>query len=82
MSIVLGVGATGVTGKHFLPIALGQGHDVRVLARNPTKLVLQDAKLRVQQGSITDAALDFDKLVKGADWLSAGWRNMSSTAER
>ncbi len=69
MSTYLVFGATGGTGKHFLPIALGQGHMVRVLVRNPTKLVVQDAKLQVQQGSITDAVVNFDKLVEGADFV-------------
>ncbi len=82
MSTYLVFGATGGTGKHFLPLALGQGHDVRVLARNPTKLALQDAKLQVQQGSITDATLDCDKLVEGADFVISmlGDREAQQTA--
>jgi putative NADH-flavin reductase len=69
MSTYLVFGATGGTGKHFLPLALGQGHIVRVLVRNPTKLAVQDAKLQVQQGSITDATVNLDKLLEGADFV-------------
>ena len=63
------MGATGGTGKHFLPIVLGEGHCVKALVRNPAKLALQDAKLQVQKGSITDAAWDFAKLVEGDDFV-------------
>ena len=79
MSTYLVFGATGGTGKHFLPLALGQGHIVRVLVRNPTKLAVQDAKLQVQQGSITDAVVNFDKLVEGADFRDLyAWRPRSA----
>ena len=69
MSTYLVFGATGGTGKHFLPIALGEGHKVRVLVRDPAKLAVQDAKLEIQQGSITDAAAKLDKLLEGVDFV-------------
>lgn len=82
MSTYLVFGATGGTGKHFLPLALGQGHMVRVLVRNPTKLAVQDAKLQVQQGSITDEGMNFDKLVREADFVISmlGDREAQQTA--
>lgn len=82
MSTYLVFGATGGTGKHFLPIALGEGHHVKALVRNHARLALQDANLQVQQGSITDAALDFAKLVKGVDFVISmlGDREAQQTA--
>lgn len=67
MSTFLVFGATGGTGKHFLPLALKEGHSVRVLVRIPAKLAVQDAKLQVQQGSITDTTVNLEKLVEGVD---------------
>ena len=82
MSTYLVLGATGGTGKHFLPIALGEGHYVKALVRNPAKLALQNARLEVQKGSITDAALDFAKLVEGVDFVISmlGDREAQQTA--
>ncbi|WP_120337402.1 NAD(P)-dependent oxidoreductase [Cryobacterium soli] len=59
-------GATGQTGKHFLSLALNDGHRVRVLARNPAKLDGAIPNLEIYQGSITDSP-DLDRLVEGAD---------------
>ena len=69
-STFLVFGATGGTGKHFLPLALAAGHKVRVLVRSPAKLTVKNANLEVRQGSITDA-LDFDELVAGVDFVIA-----------
>lgn len=64
-------GATGGTGKHFLTLTLAQGHTVRAFVRTPSKLPsLHDSRLEITQGSITDLAnIDFDTLVKGADYV-------------
>ena len=69
MATYLVFGATGGTGKHFLPLALGHGHKLRVLVRNPGKLAVQDAELQVQQGSITDATVGMDRLLDGVDYV-------------
>lgn len=61
-------GATGQTGRHFVSLALREGHEVRALARNPAKLVSNDPHLTVHQGSVTDA-LDLDELLRGADFV-------------
>ncbi len=67
-STFLVFGATGGTGKHFLSLALQEGHRVRALVRNPAKLAAVDPKLEVQQGSITEVA-DLDELVGGVDYV-------------
>lgn len=69
-STFLVFGATGGTGKHFVSLALEQGHKIRALVRNPTKLAVQDSNLQVQQGSITDIA-NIDELVDGVDYVVA-----------
>ena len=61
-------GATGQTGRHFTEQALSDGHRVRVLVRNPDKLVNPGANLEIHQGAITDS-LDLDQLVSGADFV-------------
>ena len=40
-----------------------------MLVRDPAKLAVQDAKLEIQQGSITDAAAKLDKLLDGVDFV-------------
>lgn len=47
------LGATGKTGGHALRHALGVGHHVRVLVRDPAKLAVSDARLEVVQGDAT-----------------------------
>ena len=69
MATYLVLGATGGTGKHFLPIALGQGNQVRALVRNPSKLAVQDENLQVLRGSITDSVLGLDQLLDGVDFV-------------
>ena len=69
MATYLVFGATGGTGKHFLPLALGEGNKVRVLVRNPGKLAVQDANLQVQRGAITDTTVSLDKLLEGVDYV-------------
>ena len=59
-------GGTGQTGQHFTRLALADGHRVRVLARTPSKLTLDDDRLEVVQGSVTDD-LDLDALLDGTD---------------
>lgn len=64
-------GATGGTGQHFVSLALQDGHQVRVLARNPAKLaLLTHPALEVHQGSITEV-VDFDELLQGVDFVVA-----------
>jgi putative NADH-flavin reductase len=48
-------GASGKTGHHVVEQALSAGHEVVALARTPSKLQMNHAKLRVIQGDVTDA---------------------------
>lgn len=43
-------GATGLTGRHVVNHALKQGYKVQVLARNPSKVKIENANLTVIQG--------------------------------
>lgn len=47
-------GGTGRTGIHLVQQALEQGHEVRVLARTPSKLTIDHLNLHVIQGDIRD----------------------------
>jgi putative NADH-flavin reductase len=63
---VLVLGATGRTGRELLAGALGQGHEVTALARDPSRLTVQDDRLRVLVGSATDPAT-VERAVAGHD---------------
>ncbi|KAL0039344.1 hypothetical protein WJX79_003945 [Trebouxia sp. C0005] len=68
LSTFLVFGATGGTGKHFVSLALKDGHRIRALVRDPTKLAVQSPNLKVQPGSITDVD-NLDELVHGTDFV-------------
>lgn len=51
---VLILGATGGTGRELVKQALGHGHSVRVMARNPDRLKTVHPRLEVLQGDISD----------------------------
>jgi putative NADH-flavin reductase len=55
MNIAL-FGATGPTGQRVVQQALGQGYSVTALARNPEKLNIQNARLKIVQGNVLDPA--------------------------
>lgn len=63
-------GATGQTGKHFLPLALERGHNVKALVRSPEKVGVKSPNLSLHRGSIVDLN-NFDELVKGVDVVIA-----------
>ena len=67
-STFLVFGATGGTGKHFITKALQDGHRVRALVRDPTKLATSDPNLQAYQGSVVDYE-DVDSLVQGVDFV-------------
>jgi putative NADH-flavin reductase len=52
---ILIFGATGRTGRELVSQALRRGHDVSAFVRNPGKLTVVDARLRVVQGDIQRA---------------------------
>ena len=61
-------GATGRTGRHFVFIALNNGHKVIALVRNSEKFEKQNPGLELVKGSITDYH-EIDELLKGVDFV-------------
>jgi putative NADH-flavin reductase len=59
-------GATGKTGRHLVRQALDAGHEVVAFARTPSKLEVEDERLRVVQGDVREAER-VAKAVAGAD---------------
>lgn len=59
-------GATGQTGLYLVALALEAGHEVTVLIRTPSKLVIDDHRLTVLKGDITNADQVADAIA-GAD---------------
>jgi nucleoside-diphosphate-sugar epimerase len=53
---VLVVGATGGTGRQLVQQALDQGHQVTAFVRNPAKLQIEHANLRIVKGNVLDYA--------------------------
>ena len=60
------LGGTGRTGQHVVQRALAEGYEVVLLARTPEKLAIQDKKLTVLQGDVTDKPA-VAKTVAGAE---------------
>jgi putative NADH-flavin reductase len=59
-------GSTGSIGRQLVQQALEQGHAVTAFARNPAKLGIQHANLKVFQGDLMDLA-SVEKAVQGQD---------------
>ena len=59
-------GATGGSGRAFLPKALAAGHHVRALVRTPAKLTISHERLTVIQGDMLNPA-DVRRTVEGSD---------------
>jgi uncharacterized protein YbjT (DUF2867 family) len=53
---VLVIGATGGTGRQLVQQALDQGHQVTAFVRDPSKLRIEHANLRVVKGDVLDYA--------------------------
>jgi len=53
---VLILGATGSIGRHLVPQALAQGHEVTALVRDPSKLEARHERLRIVTGDALDPA--------------------------
>lgn len=48
------IGGTGTVGRHIATSAIQQGYKVRMLVRNPEKLLYKDDKIEIVQGQIQD----------------------------
>ena len=66
MSTIAIFGASGQTGQELTEQALKQGYAVQALVRNPAKLPMQDPKLKVIQGDLTDPA-QVEETVRGTE---------------
>src|SRR5437588_2338714 len=51
---LLVIGATGGTGREIVQQALGQGHEVTAFVRDPAKLQIEHANLRIVKGDVLD----------------------------
>ncbi len=60
------LGGTGRTGKHVVEQALAAGHSVKVLARSPDKLAIQNPNLTVVKGTLDDTAA-IEQAIAGSD---------------
>jgi putative NADH-flavin reductase len=75
------LGATGRTGRHLVTQALEKGHDVVILARDPSKVDTSNERLRVIQGDVTNHAA-LGEAMRGQDAvISAIGRGMSFKSE-
>jgi putative NADH-flavin reductase len=63
---VLIFGSTGSVGREVVQQALDQGHTVTAFARNPAKLNIKHAKLKLVQGDVMDLAA-VEQAVQGQD---------------
>ncbi|MFD4574190.1 NAD(P)-dependent oxidoreductase [Streptomyces sp. NPDC058417] len=74
------LGGTGRTGRHFVRLALDEGHRVRALVRDPAKLALPHPGLERVSGSITENP-DLDALLAGTDHVVAMLGNAAMQRE-
>jgi putative NADH-flavin reductase len=63
---VLVIGATGGTGRELVQQALAQGHQVTAFVRDPAKLRVAHANLRVAKGDVLDYAM-VESAMRGQD---------------
>ena len=78
MKKIVIVGATGYVGSAILKEALGRGHQVKAIVRDPSKLTLIHPHLKVVGGSVTDTDFLSRELAKSDAVISAfnpGWSN-------
>lgn len=66
MAVIVLFGGTGKAGRRVLERALAQGHQVRVLVRDPAKLEVTDSRVHVVVGDVLDAA-KVEETVAGAE---------------
>lgn len=63
---VLVIGATGGTGRELVQQALAQGHQVTAFVRDPAKMQIEHANLRVAKGDVLDYAT-VESAMRGQD---------------
>ena len=78
MKKIVIIGATGYVGSAILKEALGRGHQVKAIVRDPSTLTLIPPHLKVVGGSVTDTDFLSRELAKSDAVISAfnpGWSN-------
>lgn len=78
MKKIVIIGATGYVGSAILKEALGRGHQVKAIVRNPSKLTLVNPKLKVVGGDVMDTEFLSRELATSDAVISAfnpGWSN-------
>ena len=78
MKKIVIIGATGYVGSAILKEALGRGHQVKAIVRDPSKLTLIHPHLKVVGGNVTDTDFLSLELAKSDAVISAfnpGWSN-------
>ena len=78
MKKIVIIGATGYVGSAILKEALGRGHQVKAIVRDPSKQTLIHPHLKVVGGSVTDTDFLSRELAKSDAVISAfnpGWSN-------
>ncbi|UBD75356.1 NAD(P)-dependent oxidoreductase [Parabacteroides goldsteinii] len=78
MKKIVIIGATGYVGSAILKEALGRGHQVKAIVRDPSKLTLIHPHLKVVGGSVIDTDFLSRELAKSDAVISAfnpGWSN-------
>lgn len=60
------IGGTGMVGKRIASKALEKGYQVRMLVRNPKKVILKDAKLEIVKGDVRNRK-EIQTLLKDCD---------------
>ncbi len=63
---ILVFGASGRTGQHIVSQALEKGHQVTAFVRDPSKLSLEDQRLRIVCGNVADYE-NVQSAIKGQD---------------
>ena len=69
---VLVIGATGGTGRQLVQQALDQGHQVTAFVRNPSKLQVEHANLRIAKGDVLDYT-SVESAMRGQSAVLSAW---------
>ena len=73
-------GATGQTGQQFLEIALAKGYEVKVLVRDPSKLIQKSDKITVIVGDVLKSN-DVSKTIEDTDIVVSLFGHVKNSPE-
>lgn len=84
MKEIVLIGASGFVGSAILKEALGRGHKVKAIVRNPSKITTKNSNLTVEKGDVSSHEL-VARLCKGAEVVisayNPGWKNPDIASE-